>query len=197
MKTIDKLSLLKSYLAELWLFPLIFSFIIYFLFSITSWVHLREFFSNYSDKIFFVFGTMILHEIIFIFMNSFFILIEYFNIFQEHKIKRNERLNSKDFTHVLLDFFINHFVFQPVVLWFSFDVNIYFGMQMNQLPTFLTLFFHLCLCFLWYDFTFYFLHRFLHSSKFLYENIHKKHHYFVNSISLSTEYLHLIEDFLL
>jgi sterol desaturase/sphingolipid hydroxylase (fatty acid hydroxylase superfamily) len=197
MAKVSKLSLLRSYLVDIWLFPLIFSLIIYFIFSETSWIHFREFLSHFSDKTFFVFGTMILHEIIFIFMNSFFIFVEYFNFFQEHKIKRNEKLNSNNFTQILLDYFINHFVFQPVILWFSFDLNNYFGMQMNQLPTFLTLFFHLCLCFLWYDFTFYFFHRFLHSSKFLYENIHKKHHYFVNSISLSTEYLNLIEDFLL
>jgi sterol desaturase/sphingolipid hydroxylase (fatty acid hydroxylase superfamily) len=46
------------------------------------------------------------------------------------------------------------------------------------------------------DTLFYWAHRGLHESKWLYRNVHKKHHEFHFSIGLGTEYAHPLEDLL-
>mmetsp|Transcript_11278 Transcript_11278/g.1010 ORF Transcript_11278/g.1010 Transcript_11278/m.1010 type:complete len:140 (+) Transcript_11278:589-1008(+) len=43
------------------------------------------------------------------------------------------------------------------------------------------------------DFSFYWAHRILHTFPFLYKKVHKIHHEFVNSVSISSSYAHPIE----
>lgn len=43
------------------------------------------------------------------------------------------------------------------------------------------------------DFSFYWAHRLLHTFPFLYKKVHKIHHEFVNSVSISASYAHPVE----
>jgi fatty acid hydroxylase domain-containing protein 2 len=46
------------------------------------------------------------------------------------------------------------------------------------------------------EFLFYYIHYFFHKNRFLYNNIHKKHHLWVYPVAISAQYAHPIENIL-
>lgn len=89
---------------------------------------------------------------------------------------------------------ISHFIVTPIMLYFSYDMFVYFGMKVNApIPSIWIFLRDFFVCIWANDTLFYWIHRGLHHGS-IYKHIHKKHHDFKTSIGIAAEYAHPIED---
>jgi sterol desaturase/sphingolipid hydroxylase (fatty acid hydroxylase superfamily) len=155
-----------------------------------------------NEGTFHFFFVFIFHETIFISVNLYFALIYYLNLpfFERYKTTSEPwpwNLDKEKFKEQLKNtfkkLFINHFIILPIVILPNLIFNVSeFNLDMKNLPSFTEVCVQVALCVVFDDLFFYISHRTLHHKK-LYSLIHKIHHEYKHTISISSEYAHWIE----
>jgi sterol desaturase/sphingolipid hydroxylase (fatty acid hydroxylase superfamily) len=112
--------------------------------------------------------------------------------FKKYRFRRSPRQEPsfKLILKTLLTAAVGQLITTPVGLWYGgFDLFKYFGMpdMDSTLPGFHVLFWEYFRCSLFNDWGFYWVHRLVHS-KSLYALIHKQHHSYSGTISISAEF---------
>eukprot|EP01016_Furgasonia_blochmanni_P011991 TRINITY_DN1564_c0_g4_i4.p1 TRINITY_DN1564_c0_g4~~TRINITY_DN1564_c0_g4_i4.p1 ORF type:complete len:420 (-),score=102.95 TRINITY_DN1564_c0_g4_i4:330-1520(-) len=92
----------------------------------------------------------------------------------------------------LKSLYVAHFVIAPFMLVIHTILSPLPRMDLESFPTTGEIIKQVVFCMLVEDFLFYWLHRFLHWRK-IYQYIHKRHHEFIEPVSVSAEYAHPIE----
>jgi sterol desaturase/sphingolipid hydroxylase (fatty acid hydroxylase superfamily) len=132
------------------------------------------------------------HNVTGFIFHSFYFTLDRFRLLQKYKINANKKpegaLTRKAFSLYLFDSFVllpllAGFVFAPLML--------YRGLESHSPGIFLFIF-QTTLSLFITDAVFYCSHRLLHH-KTLYQTIHKHHHEFTTTSSISSEYSHPIE----
>lgn len=94
---------------------------------------------------------------------------------------------------VYLNLFINNFILLPLVIGHSVEVNSSpMTTDPEKFPSSLEIFTQLIFFMVAEDFSFYWMHRLVHTG-FLYRKIHKKHHEFKTTVGISATYAHFLE----
>lgn len=168
--------------------------LLFFFLSHSKWIQFVNFF-QLSDRMFFVVSSFLIHELLFNFVNLMTLSWDYFQLFQSFKLPRVKAQlpsNSLIITTVL-EAIPGHWIIQPLLLYYIYDVFIYFGTTVQgNLPPLYIVFTHIFISSLTNDFLFYFMHRLFHHPS-LYEMVHKKHHEYKGTIGFAAEYSHPIE----
>lgn len=135
------------------------------------------------------------HTAIYLMCNIPFFLMDKYNWYQEYKLHRNEHAlpTEKLITETLVTAFVSQAITSPVLSYLTYSLFKSGGMTSNlsPLPGLQEQFFHLALQHLFQDIVFYITHRAFHS-KALYW-IHKQHHSYAGTMSISAEYANPIE----
>lgn len=142
------------------------------------------------------------HEFWFIFCNIIMWIIYKLEspFFERYKVhdkewpwKRNLSEWQKTIKETILYLFVNHMFFLPLMLLPSYIKNESFArVDFESLPGHLEVIAHTVFFMIVEDTSFYWGHRFLHMD-FIYPYIHKIHHKYVNTVSISSEFAHPIE----
>lgn len=156
----------------------------------------------YNPGKFYAIFVFIVHEISFILVQSYFFIIYYLNLpfFEKYKTTSNpwpwqENYGEfKDlFYKTIKSLAVNHLIILPIALlpnyYFDFCE---FNLNKSELPGFFEVIFQVLGCVIVDDLVFYLSHRLLHT-KYFYQLIHKQHHEYKHTISLSSEYANPIE----
>lgn len=154
-----------------------------------------------NEGLFYFLVTYLTHESMFLFCNFYFAIIYMLNwsFFERYKVSPDPwpwqsdpvafRLQLKKTAKQLL---FNHLIVLPALMLPNIILNDCPFRMDYELPAYTELLPQIVFCMLCEDFLFYWSHRFLHSDK-LYGKIHKMHHEFKQTISISGEYAHPIE----
>lgn len=181
--------MIQQYFVEGLLFPIFFG-LLKFIFNDGTWDSIFNYF-GISERNFFLFGTIFLHQLFWIIFCGFFSILDYFELLQECKIKRKFK-NDVSIFHSLSIILQNRLILY-LLFYFLYNIHAYFGMKVKSpLPSFITIVYHQYLALLAYDLLFYLTHRCLHL--YFYESIHKQHHQYKSSISIAAEYCNILEE---
>eukprot|EP00056_Hartaetosiga_gracilis_P019942 m.16758 g.16758 ORF g.16758 m.16758 type:complete len:347 (-) comp8042_c0_seq1:192-1232(-) len=174
----------------------------------TKWMHNTVHESNannkeegevyWSDRLFFMGITLIVHEGLYYFLNGMFMAFTYFGFFQQYRIERlaSQTPSAKLIKKTLFESAIGHWVVQPLSLYLLFPLYVKRGMSVaTYLPPFWLSVFQLAASILINDCLFYWGHRLLHHPRF-YKRFHKQHHEYTGPIGFSAEYATPLEQFL-
>lgn len=94
---------------------------------------------------------------------------------------------------VYLNLFINNFILLPLIIGHSVEVNSSpMTTDPEKFPSGFEIFWQLIFFMLVEDFSFYWMHRLVHT-RFLYSKIHKKHHEFKTTVGIAATYAHFLE----
>lgn len=151
---------------------------------------------------FYAIFVFICHETAFLLVQLYFFIIYSMKLpfFEKYKTTSNPwpwEEKDHDFKETLYKTFkslaINHLIILPIALLPNYYFDICeFNLNKTELPGFFEVIFQVLGCVIVDDFVFYISHRLLHT-KYLYQLIHKQHHEYKHTISLSSEYAHPIE----
>jgi len=151
----------------------------------------------YGDGLLVIFILVVAHELAWIPLNAFFFALHHFHIpfFDQWKIQKARYPSGRLLRDCIKASIINHVIVAPIfgylVVWplFSF-------LQMpirTSFPTFLEVVVHCLICLVLNDFFFYWSHRWLHSSPWVYKKFHAQHHRFITPIAIASEYASPLE----
>jgi sterol desaturase/sphingolipid hydroxylase (fatty acid hydroxylase superfamily) len=142
------------------------------------------------------------HKLVFISANLVFLVIYKLNsnFFERYKVNdrpwpwnENPEKWKKTLKESIVLILVNHFIVLPLTMMVHyFNDSSPFPLEINKLPSHFDVLWQIPFFMLCEDFTFYWVHRFLHED-FIYPYIHKVHHKYINSISISAEYSHPID----
>ncbi|KAL6065545.1 aldehyde oxygenase (deformylating) [Balamuthia mandrillaris] len=154
------------------------------------WQGLTE---RFSDRTLFAFSSL-LHSAVFFGLNFLLHLAHRRNLFQRYKIQKHKYPSPELLRKALWNVVPKH-VTAPVVLWLTWPVFQMCGVHTDSFPSMLEVVGHIFVYIIIQDTLFYWSHRLLHTSKWLYKNVHKQHHEFYTPVGISAEYAHGLEDF--
>jgi sterol desaturase/sphingolipid hydroxylase (fatty acid hydroxylase superfamily) len=154
-----------------------------------------------AELAFVIVGTVLVHEMLYVAMNTFFYLCDSRGWLATYKLPRTPRMAIPPglLRDTLLDAFFGHVIFQPIGLYYLFALVRPQGAPSLLLAPNAPLpsVWQLHLLFLGANFTneflFYFIHRLFHESSTLYRMFHKQHHKYVGTIGFASEYAHFVE----
>lgn len=145
-------------------------------------------------------GTLIIHFGIFYGVNFLYAFVYLAGLFQKFKSNPYPWPWASSPKHIvpwtrlrlqsLKYLFINHFVVAPTLAVIFAEEH---DMRSSTIPSGLMLCAQFIFCMAVEDTAFYWAHRLLHESKFLYRHVHKIHHQFNVSASWASEYSHFVE----
>lgn len=150
---------------------------------------------------FYVAVTFLVHETAFILINSYFMIIYSLKLpfFERYKVssdlwpwEQDKEEWNKLVKRTIKQVSFNHFILIPLVLLPNIISNDCPFRLNDEIPNFLEIIFQLAFCMICEDFAFYWSHRTLHGDYF-YGKIHKIHHEYKETVSISSEYAHPIE----
>lgn len=154
-----------------------------------------------NEKLFHILSTPSLH--IFVFgLYNFILYLAYHNepkFLMKYKCNNNTWpwLENKEQWNKLLNesikiLFLNLLIISPILSFFLSFTKIKFQISIHEIPDSIQLAFQILICVICNDFLFHFTHKLLHT-KYLYKQIHYKHHQYNNPIGISAEFAHPIE----
>lgn len=114
----------------------------------------------------------------------------------------NTPLSRPKLYRLLEALFVNQFIVGPLVASVAFPLIMWRGVDFRGQPdqtknyTLATVLRHVTIYFILQETSFYYSHRLFHEVKFLYKNVHKRHHEWVACIGISARYAHPLEDVL-
>lgn len=148
-------------------------------------------------RIIFVCITALCHWTVFWGSNLFFFLCYKNSWFMKYRIQKTKELPSWELTkECLLHLIPNHFLIQPIALYFAYPLFVHQGLQVDSaIPSVFTICRDLFISLMLNDILFYMFHRLLHH-KSIYKYIHKQHHKFTVTIGIAAEFAHPVEDVL-
>eukprot|EP01102_Stenamoeba_stenopodia_P010250 TRINITY_DN3074_c0_g1_i1.p1 TRINITY_DN3074_c0_g1~~TRINITY_DN3074_c0_g1_i1.p1 ORF type:complete len:312 (-),score=82.41 TRINITY_DN3074_c0_g1_i1:30-830(-) len=162
----------------------------------TLWSSLRSLPYLDDDRTLFVVGTMLVHESMFIGFNLLLFVFHHFNLFEKYKIQKNRFPAERLVKACLINLVVNHFVTQPLALYFLYPTWKKFGMRFDDvMPDAKEILVTFAVSIAINDTLFYWAHRILHT-KWLYRHIHSQHHRFQISIGIASEFAHPVESIL-
>lgn len=157
-----------------------------------------ESYYNTSTVFYMTVLSLIVHEFIFITFTLLYSLIEYFNFFNESKLRLQVFHTSRpSIKAVCIQLFFNHIIFEPPNLFLIFLTTnwLQIGLQFaGPLPSWITIVFQIVCFMVIEDCGFYWVHRLFHTP-YLYKRFHKQHHSFIHTHPLAAEYFHPVEYF--
>jgi sterol desaturase/sphingolipid hydroxylase (fatty acid hydroxylase superfamily) len=144
----------------------------------------------------FTISLLIPLEAVFVILNTVLAVCYKFDLFKSYKL-HDEFPQWSIIKECLIDVTIGHVIVRPIMLYFSYNLFVYFGMSSvpEDMPRLSAVYLQLFACMCIDDTLFYFSHRALHHAS-VYKHIHKQHHTFKYTIGIATEYCHPVEDFL-
>lgn len=149
-----------------------------------------------SERAVFTAGTLIVHTVLYILINGFFMLCQYKGWLEEYRFERKSYQVPKEelVKRTFLEAAVGQFVTGPIVLFYLFTAFKYYGMPSldSELPDFSTMFGYFALSHLVNDVGFYWSHRLVHHPS-LYSWIHKQHHTYTGSMGIAAEYASPLE----
>lgn len=152
-----------------------------------------------SEKLFFLFGSLIVHEILYFGFNGVLFLIERnkLKVFHDYFIPRlpSQIPDAKLIRKTLLSATFSHFVIQPLIFYYGYEYIFLFQFWDTKLNNFFPIMAQLASFQFFESFLFYLSHRFLHT-RALFATVHKKHHEYHGPNGFAAEYAHPIEQFL-
>jgi len=159
-------------------------------------------FQGWSPRIQFTVFTWLTHTISYFLINGSYFVLEHYDLLSKYKLPRtpgqipSAALRVRTFQKGLLF----HALLEPIILYLLHPIlqSVGAGIQdLNApLPSTLSVFGSCYLGIVVGDAVFYWVHRTLHESAFLYQNIHRMHHEYNAPASFSAEYAHWIEQIL-
>jgi len=149
----------------------------------------------YSHRLLYVIGTVCASSVVFWLYNALLYVIYSFGLFSDCKI--TDSWPDRSFVaECAWKLVVKQFIIRPVLAWLIFPYFVWFGMSMTaKCPDFATVALHLGVALLVNDAGFYWTHRLLHLPA-LYARFHKQHHMFKDTIGMSAEFAHPVEDLL-
>ncbi len=154
---------------------------------------------GWSDATFFTAGTSLVHAVLYLGVNSFFLYCDRTGYLEEYKLHRTAAMGPTDelLRRTWRDAAVGQFVIGPPLI---FAVSFVFklcGMPPTTapLPALPSLIGHFLLAYLVNIWGFYSTHRLLHT-KFLYAKVHKRHHEYKGTVGFAAEYAHPFEQLL-
>lgn len=157
---------------------------------------------NMLDAVIFVMLGIIVHETLYYGLCGFLFCCDVNGWLQEYKLPRTPRMrrSPKLLWHTHKESFVDHWITQPVALFFLYVYIAHFPSLFATLeqgpPTFLVTMGHMAMASLCNELLFYVAHRAFHEVPGLYVRFHKQHHKYVGSIGWAAEYAHPLEQIL-
>lgn len=152
--------------------------------------------AGWSEQMLFTVLTLLVHSVLYVGINGFFLLCELCGWFERYKFARKpyQVPDRKLMLRTWFEAAIGQLVTGPLVIYYMYHAFKYFGMPslLAPLPNVQTLMQYYALAIFVNDFGFYWSHRLVHS-KALYALIHKQHHTYTGSIGFAAEYANPIE----
>lgn len=146
--------------------------------------------------------AFIIHEFFFLFANTVMWIIYKleWNFFERYKVhdkqwpwKSNPEEWRKLISDTIIMLFVNHVIFLPLtIIPYYIKNESLVRLDFESLPSSFEIIWQTLFFMIAEDTTFYWAHRFLHLD-FIYPYIHKIHHKYVNTVSISSEYAHPVE----
>ena len=146
----------------------------------------------------FVFSLILplVHTIFYVLFNSIFFTFDLLKLCQQYKLNRKKHQipTRALLLRTLVEAFISQIILTPVLAYYVQPVFVHYGMLdlASPLPAPKAIATALVIAHLFNDFAFYFTHRILHH-KAIYQYVHKQHHEYSGTVSISSEYAHGIE----
>lgn len=154
--------------------------------------------SNYSKFQIATWGSLIIHEVVYILACLPGFIFQFFPVMNKYKIQMDRpETAEKQWTCFKL-LFLNHFFVQTPMIAGTYIFTEMFGIPYSweAMPRWYNLVARVILCALIEDCYHYFAHRALHDTR-IYKHIHKIHHYFQAPFSMAAEYAHPAETIIL
>lgn len=149
-----------------------------------------------DERAIFMLGTWMVHLSVFWGWNALLFICYTYNLFPGRRIQGGSNPSPQLIKDCMIHLLINHFVVQPIALYFLYSAFNYFGTTIRgPLPAASIIFRDLAIAALMNDTLFYWGHRMLHH-KLIYKYVHKQHHQFKVTIGIACEYAHPVEDVL-
>ena len=155
--------------------------------------------TSYSDNeaLFFTVGTSILHILIYVLMNSFFLCCDRYGWWEKYKLDRTPAMGPSEalLKKTWMESALSQCITGPLALYYLvYPTFKYFGAPAMgaKLPGTGELCWFFFLANLANGWLFYWSHRAVHS-KLLYSTIHKQHHNYKGTIGFAAEYAHPVE----
>jgi len=164
--------------------------------TVTTMALTAKFFAWMStEAFFFIFLSVLLHEVVYFTQVLFYAMISSFNLFSSYKIPREAGIPDPSPTlkrNTIRELFPSHFLVQPLFYFTIFPFMKYFGTEtFTPIPILLSCFYQFFFISIITDMSYYFLHRFSHSSAFIPH--HKKRHLYRKPIPITSDYCSFIE----
>jgi len=153
-----------------------------------------------------IFGVPLLHMLVLLVGNSIFAFLYYnqFPYIEQYRISKNEwlfkgtpsqRVEFWNLVYSSIGLTLFNVLLTIPLSWSNYALSVLFGhsADLETFPTTVSIFGHMLFFIILEDVLFYAGHRTLHSNSFLYINIHKLHHRWVQQVSIAAEATHPIE----
>lgn len=138
--------------------------------------------------------TYFMHEIVYIIFGFVSMLPNFFPALRKYKIQQDKNIKDGDVWKCVLNLFQNHVLITPPMIYFSIPLFKYTGLSTSlTLPSWYTIAWQVFAFSLIEDFLFYWGHRLMHEVTWLYQNVHKLHHYYTAPFGIMYEFAHPIE----
>ena len=153
-----------------------------------------------------IFGVPLLHILVLILGNSIFAFLYYTQIpyIEQYRISKNEwlfkgtptqRAEFWNLVYSSIGLTLFNVLITIPLSWSNYSLSVLFGhsADLEKFPTTVSIIGHMLFFIILEDVLFYAGHRTLHSNSFLYINIHKLHHRWVQQVSIAAEATHPVE----
>jgi len=186
-----------NYVTNYHLLQTIPTYISYFLpSSFVSMTLLSHLFNWMSSEVFlFIFLSMVIHEIVYFTLATFYTILNTYNLLSNYRIPRDPSVPHPSPTlirNTLYEIPVSHFLIQPLLYFTVFPFFKYCGMEtFTAIPNPLTCFYQFICMSIVTDFFYYSLHRFAHLPSFY--PYHRKHHQYKRPIAIASDYCSFIE----
>ncbi|KAF1813052.1 putative C-4 methyl sterol oxidase Erg25 [Eremomyces bilateralis CBS 781.70] len=138
--------------------------------------------------------SFVLHEVLYFGRSLPWVIIDCIPAMRKYKIQPNKIPTAKEQWYCAGFVLLSHFTVELPQIWLFHPIAHYFGLQTTvPFPPVWKMVYQIALFFFMEDTWHYWTHRFLHSSPFLYKNIHKLHHQYSAPFGLAAEYASPIE----
>eukprot|EP00002_Diphylleia_rotans_P024498 TRINITY_DN483_c0_g1_i1.p1 TRINITY_DN483_c0_g1~~TRINITY_DN483_c0_g1_i1.p1 ORF type:complete len:273 (+),score=59.14 TRINITY_DN483_c0_g1_i1:54-872(+) len=149
---------------------------------------------NYSEDFLVAGVTYILHEVVYLVFGLIFMIPNAIPALQKYKIQEGKYIKDGDIWVCLKNLFQNHVLITPPMIYFSIPLFKYTGLSTSlPLPSWTTMAWQIFVFSIIEDFLFYWGHRIMHENTWLYQNVHKLHHYYKAPFGIVYEFAHPIE----
>jgi sterol desaturase/sphingolipid hydroxylase (fatty acid hydroxylase superfamily) len=161
--------------------------------SLASWDSFVDS-TGLSDRLFFVVGTVLSHVIVFWGCNLILYFFYKYDLFPKQRINRDVFPSQDMINENIRSCLLNHFIVQPIILYFAYDGFVYFGMTIHgEIPPLSLILRDYLVSIAINDTLFYWFHRLAHHPS-IYKYVHKHHHRYNHSIGIAAEFAHPLED---